>query len=340
MKHPINIAENSILSAVQKYFSLHLQSLEFLPVGEGSWVYKGRDESQGSWLMKLSRLNTSTVARVTTYLHDELGLSFVIGPVLPLDQKATPRVNGYELSLYPFLEGKPLSYDGLNEEHQAEIAQDLRSMHDAKLPQPIRAFLPREPFDKFQESARSLVRKAREYIGNDVLLERLREVVMSKWDVIDRTIENGYRLSQYCKQHVYDLVVCHADIHPFNIMQTATNLVMIDWDGIMLAPRERDLMFYRQEMKAADSDFHRAYGLEYQADSYLISYYNYERVLQEYTDYIGRLFDVQLGDEARTHAFNEFQALFGSQQELGGVVKEALCSPLPDESPTWHHQRK
>lgn len=326
----MNIAESTILSAVQESFSLHLQSLEFLPVGEGSWVYKGRDERHGSWLMKLSRLNTSAIARVTTYLHDELGLSFVIGPVLPLDQKATPRVNGYDLSLYPFLEGKTLSYEDLNEEHQAEIARDLRRMHDAKLPQPISAHLPRERFDKFQESARNLVRKAKEYIGNDVLLEHLRDVVMSKWDGIDRTIENGRRLSQYCKQHVYDLVVCHADIHPFNIIQTATDLVMIDWDGIMLAPRERDLMFYRQEMKAADSGFHRAYGLDYQADSHLISYYNYEWVLQEYTDYIERLFDVQLGDEARRHALDEFQALFGLQQELGGVVKEALCSPLPD----------
>jgi spectinomycin phosphotransferase len=334
MKHRMNIAESTILSAVQEHFSLYLQSLEFLPVGEGSWVYKGRDESHGSWLIKLSRLNMSTVARVTTYLHDELGLSFVIGSALPLDQRVIPRVNGYDLSIYPFLEGKTLSYDDLNEEHQAEIAQDLRRMHDAKLPQPIRALLPRESFDKFQESARSLVRKAKEYTGNDVLLERLREVVMSKWDVIEQAIENGSRLSQYCKQHVYDLVVCHADIHPFNIIQTATGLVMIDWDGIMLAPRERDLMFYHQEMKATDSDFHRAYGLDYQADSYLISYYNYEWVLQEYTDYIERLLDLQLGKEARTHALDEFQALFGPQQELGGVVKEALCSPLPDESPT------
>ncbi|GCE09119.1 phosphotransferase [Dictyobacter aurantiacus] len=326
----MNIAESSILSAVQEYFSLHLQFLEFLPVGEGAWVYKGHDESQSLWIVKLSRLNTPTVARVTSYLHDELGLSFVIGPVLPLDQRAIPRVHGYNLSLYPFLEGKTLSYDSLNEEHQAEIAQYLRSMHDAKLPQPIRALLPREAFDKFQASARSLVRKAREYIGNDALLERLRDIVMSQWDVIDQTIENGYRLSQYCKQHAYELVICHADIHPFNIIQTATTLIMIDWDGIMLAPRERDLMFYRQEMNAEDSDFHRAYGLDYHVDAYLMSYYNYEWVLQEYTDYIGRLFDMQLGEEARAHALDEFHALFGSQQELGGVVKEALCSPLPD----------
>lgn len=299
-------------------------------MGEGSWVYKGRSVSHGSWLIKLSRLNTSTIARVTSCLHDELGLSFVIGPIPSLDQRAIPRVNEYDLSIYPFLEGKTLSYDDLSQEHQAEIAQDLRSMHDVKLPQPVSALLPAEPFDRFQESARSLMRKAKEYIGTDILLERLQEVVLSKWDVIDRTIENGYRLSQYCKHHAYDLVVCHADIHPFNIMQTATNLAMIDWDGIMLAPRERDLMFYQQEMKAANSVFHRAYGLEYQVDSYLMSYYNYEWVLQEYTDYIGRLFDLPLGEEARAHAFHEFQALFGAQEKLGGVVKEALSSPLPD----------
>ncbi|GCE31317.1 hypothetical protein KDA_68010 [Dictyobacter alpinus] len=246
-------------------------------------------------------------------------------------------MNGYDLSIYPFLEGKTLSYDLLSKEHQAEIAQDLRRMHDVKLPQHLSALLPKETFDKFQGSARNLVKKAKEYSGNDVFLERLREVVLSKWNVIERTIENGYRLSQYCKQHTYELVVCHADIHPFNILQTATNLVMIDWDGIMLAPRERDLMFYRQEINAANSDFQRAYGLDYQVDPYLMSYYNYEWVLQEYTDYIERQFDVQSGEEARAHALNEFHALFGSQEELDGVVKEALCSPLPDSSLRRHH---
>ena len=327
----MDIADSMILSAVQEYFSLHLQSLEFLPVGEGSWVYKGQDENSRSWLIKLSRFNTSNIARVTAYLHDELDLSFVVGPLQAGSQRATPKMNGCYLSIYPFLEGQTLSYDDLNGEDQAEIARALRRMHEVKLPQPITTLLPQETFDKFQDSAASLVRKAKEPINNDVLLERLRDVVMSKWDVIDRTIVNGRRLSGYCKRHTYEPVVCHADIHPFNIMKTANGLVMIDWDGIMFAPRERDLMFYSREMKATNSDFHRAYSLDYQTDTSLISYYNYEWVLQEYTDYIGRLFDSTLSDEARAHALEAFQALFGSPKELSGVVKVALDSPLPEQ---------
>jgi spectinomycin phosphotransferase len=102
---------------------------------------------------------------------------------------------------------------------------------------------------------------------------------------------------------------------------------MIDWDGIMLAPRERDLMLYGNELRA-DSTFHEAYGVDYRIDTGLISYYNYDWVLQEYSDYAKRLFDTTLNPDARHHALEEFMGLFGGE-ELGDVVKEALDSPLP-----------
>ena len=53
-------------------------------------------------------------------------------------------------------------------------------------------------------------------------------------------------------------------------------------------------------------------------------------MLQEYTDYVERLFDLSLSEEARDHALEEFMRLFGSGGELGRVVKDALDSPLPE----------
>jgi thiamine kinase-like enzyme len=111
-------------------------------------------------------------------------------------------------------------------------------------------------------------------------------------------------------------------------MKTANGIVMIDWDGIALAPREIDLRFYGKEARG-DTDFHRAYGLDYQIDDNLITYYGYEWVLQEYNDYVQRLFDMNLSKEARADALDEFLNLFGHSEELGGVVKDALNSPLP-----------
>jgi spectinomycin phosphotransferase len=272
--------------------------------------------------------SNSAVEHATTYLHDVLNLNFVAAPIAS-KKSEIPRVNDYCLTIYPFIEGEMLGSSDLSP-FKTEIGSDLRRLHDATLPDQLRSTLPKEAFEKFQDSARELVGRAREQRTHDVLVERLARLMKAQARNIDEVLENGRVVSRYCRARAsdYEFVICHADIHPFNIMSTRRELVMVDWDGIMLAPRERDLMFYADDMRAVN-DLHRAYGLGYQLDEHLISYYTYEWVLQEFTDYLGRLFDSNRGADARQHALMEFELLFGDGHQLGGVVKAALDSPLP-----------
>jgi spectinomycin phosphotransferase len=328
MRHRPNIDDSTIRSAVHDRFDLQLRTLKFLPVGEGSWAYRGEDQLGQNWFIKLSRTDTTAVARVTAYLRDTLGLTFILAPIVGI-RPAAPKIKEYYLTVYPFTEGTVLGSADLAP-YKPEIGGDLRKLHEAHLPAEFRILLPQESFDKFQDSAQELVARARAYTGEDELLRRLSKTVDLHSANIDVVLKNGQPLSDYCKRHAhsYELVVCHADIHPFNIMATRQSLVMIDWDGIMLAPRERDLMFYAGDMRSP-SDFHRAYGSAYVLNEDLITYYAYEWVLQEFTDYIGRLFDSTLSLKARRHALEEFSLLFGNEKELGGVVKYALDAPVP-----------
>ncbi len=327
MKHRPTVDDNLIRTAVHDSFGLSFDYLEFLPVGEGAWAYKGTDSSSKKWFIKLSRLDTSNVAYITSYLHHNLGLSFVLSPILPTHQSSS-KINDYFLTVYPYIEAETLSYDNLCTKDLIEIATDLRKLHDATVSTAIELLLQKEVFNKYQDSAPELVYRVKQYSGSDDLLTRLRNYVTEKWDIIDRTLTNGKRMSDFCKQNTYQMVMCHTDIHPFNVMKTADALVMIDWDGIMLAPREIDLRHYGDNAKG-DTAFHRGYGLDYQADENLLTYYAYEWVLQEYNDYLQRLFDISVGNDPRSHAFNEFVKLFGDGNELGGVVRDALESPLP-----------
>ena len=41
-----------------------------------------------------------------------------------------------------------------------------------------------------------------------------------------------------------EFALCHADIHTANILITPEqDMVIVDWDDTLLAPKERDLMF-------------------------------------------------------------------------------------------------
>jgi spectinomycin phosphotransferase len=328
MKHRPNVDDADIISAVSASFTLDLRTLDLLPLGEGAWVFEGEDSAKRTWFIKLARDSHAVVGRVAAYLHDELDLNFVAAPIaakLP----EPPRVKDYYLTVYPFLEGEVLGPND-SSRFKAEIGSDLRRLHEAQLTDQLRSLLPTESCQKFQDSAREFVERARLYGAGDPLMPSLARVMQHQARAIDDVLKNGRLVSEYCRARAskYELVVCHADIHPYNIMSTPHGLMMVDWDGIMLAPRERDLMFYADDMRSA-SDLHQAYGPAYHLDEQLITYYAYEWVLQEFTDYLGRLFDTSLGADARRHALDEFERLFGEGEELGGVVKDALDSPLP-----------
>lgn len=40
------------------------------------------------------------------------------------------------------------------------------------------------------------------------------------------------------------MALCHTDIHNWNLMQRDEQLVLIDWEGLKLAPVKADLMFF------------------------------------------------------------------------------------------------
>ena len=105
-----------------------------------------------------------------------------------------------------------------------------------------------------------------------------------------------------------ELVLCHADLHLANLLVDAEGrLWVVDWDGLQLAPRERDLLFATGPQRAR---FLEGYG-PVTLDRPTVAYYRWEWVVQELADYGGRVLDDRLGDDTRRHALEELRRLFG-----------------------------
>ena len=113
-----------------------------------------------------------------------------------------------------------------------------------------------------------------------------------------------------------ELVLCHADLHLANLLVDAEGrLWVVDWDGLQLAPRERDLLFATGPQRAR---FLEGYG-PVTLDRPTVAYYRWEWVVQELADYGGRVLDDRLGDDTRRHALEELRRLFAP----GDVVEVA-----------------
>jgi spectinomycin phosphotransferase len=109
-------------------------------------------------------------------------------------------------------------------------------------------------------------------------------------------------------------VICHADLHPGNILRTSTNDVfIIDWDDVMLAPKERDFLFVNTDSAAP---FFQGYGAA-EIDWAALTYYRGERVI---TDLIACAQDVLFRDDleeaTKKDAVELFRDIFGKNGEV------------------------
>ena len=86
------------------------------------------------------------------------------------------------------------------------------------------------------------------------------------------------KLAVLLQRRAVPYVICHADLHARNLIRDrAGHVFVIDWDEVMLAPKERDFIFIREPQADA---FWEGYGQK-EIDWMLLSYYLWERVVQD-----------------------------------------------------------
>lgn len=125
----------------------------------------------------------------------------------------------------------------------------------------------------------------------------------------------------------FEYVLCHTDIHAANILVSeAGEIYLVDWDGPLLAPRERDLLFIvgsciaRHTEPGEEALFFQSYGAV-EIDWTALAYYRYERAIEDLGEVAQRVFwDTEMSDEARAREMELAVRLF----QPGHIVESAL----------------
>ena len=138
-------------------------------------------------------------------------------------------------------------------------------------------------------------------------------------------------LGEALRQRKLETAICHADIHTANLLVDGQDkLFVVDWDGVCLAPRERDLMFVVEDASLETGPCHpqQAWFFEgYGAvpiDRKALAYYRGEWAVQEIGDFGGRVFHAkQGGDLTRMDSVQGFKQLFEPGDVMEAAYKEA-----------------
>lgn len=160
-----------------------------------------------------------------------------------------------------------------------ELIARVHSM-TAKIHIPI----PQEKFvyryaDTFPQQLEQIVKGE----AGDAISRSLTSLVTKYNDEIHHDYDSFMSLRQELRGGRSRMVITHGDPGGNTLVKSPTDLYLIDWDSILLAPPERDTWFFVHEPEFIRG--YRSHYPEYHADPALCRYFTYKRYFEDLVEY-------------------------------------------------------
>jgi spectinomycin phosphotransferase len=313
----------ALAASVRAGFGIEASGFTFVPGFDMQAASYEVASTDGRWFAKVRFGPVADAPLEVLRALLDAGVDNVLAPVRTLTSTLWhPMPAGRTLVVYPFVAGRNAMDVGMTGDQWRTFGTALRAVHDSGLED---RFADRLPAEMFALPCAAVVRSvlAQEPSPASPAGDRLRAVLLSEHrrigSMLDRAEELGARLST----RPFARVLCHADIHAANLLVADDGRIyLVDWDGPMLAPRERDLLFVigggitRKVEPQEEAWFFEGYG-EVDVDREAIVYYRYERLLEDIGE-IGRsvFADASVPETSREAEVRLLERVF----EAGGSV--------------------
>lgn len=285
-----NISDEHLRICLHDQYDIAAAMLEFLPLGLDtlSAVYRVVSEQGTAYLLKArSGAFYAPSCQVPRYLRDQ-GIASVAAPLPTKSGMLWTRMGDWTLTLSPFIVGNTGWTPAMTAEQWRATGSTLRQMHQMPLPPGGFAGLRQETFDV--TGYRHWVQVFDTHFAGSDGKSQLQDALRSYWMAHQATIHLAMTslatLAGVLQERSGPHVICHADLHPGNLIRDqAENVFVIDWEDVMAAPKERDFLFVEASpVEAAarpdNSPFFQGYG-QAAIDWIAFAYYLWERVVQD-----------------------------------------------------------
>jgi spectinomycin phosphotransferase len=325
---PPDISSELIASRVREAWGVPVASLAFLPLGAdavtAAWRLRAADGSD--WFLKLRFGAFDSLSVALPRLFADRGLVHAIAPERTLAGGLHAAVGDATAVLVAWVEGRSGFAAALGEAQWVELGAFLRRVHDMTMPPDIRQAVRREAWSPAAREAVAALLAAGAARGDRVAAD-LAALLAARRRDIGLVVARSGELAAALRRRDPARVLCHTDVHAGNVLVAADGrFFVVDWDDPLMAPRERDLMFFGAGVGEVWRDpaevelFYRGYG-EVPLDKTALAYYRYERIVQD-VDAFARL----VLDPGRARGTDDRERgvrLLASQFEPGGVVEIA-----------------
>lgn len=296
MLHPQELSVSQIVAVLAQAYDVHAEHVVQRPAGAdaGATVYQIVARDNTRWWLKCRRYAVGdAVWNVLQHLRARLQLDEVVAPQPACNGAPAVQADGLQWTLFAYIEGQSGFEAALSQGQWERLGQVLRSVHEAALPASLLHHLPapRLDDDRAVERVGAWLRDGdAEWPMPDALAEQFRRGWRLYRPLLAEVWQRCVTLRERLAPVSSSLVLCHGDLHAGNLLlRPDQGLCLIDWDGMMLAPRERDLMFIGAGVggrwgRDEPPGFRDGYG-PVVIDPLRLAYYRHWRILDDMQEF-------------------------------------------------------
>lgn len=330
-------AAETVIACIESQHGIDIAQFEPLDSGADpdAAVYRLVSSRAERWFLKVIRGEVpGRLLAVAHWLASSRSMQVVAPIALPATGALALPCQGCTLVLYPYLEGVDGWSTTLSQSQWQALGASLRALHDSELPEHLAAGLARETFsDRWRRRLIDFLDGSRRPAPSDPAAKGLAALLRDRRGPIEALSHRAGQLARGFEARAVELRLCHGDIHAGNILVTPDGQIhLVDWQTLILAPRERDLMFIGGGVggvwnTAHESPwFYEGYG-DSPIDRELLAYYRCERIVQDVVVYCEQLFMSDQGGDGRMRSLRQLAVQF----EANNVVEiaQATDAELP-----------
>lgn len=286
-----DIEDSCLVASLQDGYGLHAIQVSFLPLGADQHTasYRVLARDQTPYFLKVRRGAFDEASVALPHFLRSQGVTPIIAPLTTKAGQLWAGLGSLKLVLYPFVEGENAYGVALSERHWHDLGKALKRIHTVELPPAIiRVIQPETYSPEWREMTRGFLERVEDDTFDDPIAAELAVFLKAQRAEVLNLVGRAEQLAGSLQARSQHRVLCHGDLHPGNILIDASNaLFIVDWDSPVMAPQERDLMFFGGGLGFAgyaaqeeEALFYRGYGPT-PIDPTALAYYRYERIVQD-----------------------------------------------------------
>jgi len=324
------LTDDTIADLVRRGYGRGVLRISFLGLGRdaAASTFRADLDSGDRLFLKVRRRLDPARLEACAFLFEH-NIEAIVAPLRTRSGELSIPIDGLYLVAYPYVNARPAAEVGLTDERWIEYGTVVGRVHGTRLPPELKAALPHEAFAPgtlagFDRIAAALDRG--EGRSNDadwtdlVALWRVERTRMHA--IAERTRALASRLAtRLAAAGNTPFVPCHGDVHTHNVLvDEGGALRVVDWDEIVMAPRERDLMFLLGSpigLRRTDREmglFIQGYG-PLAVDAERLAYYHAEWAVQDFVGYADEAVAEGASPESRAKALAILRSLFDPDGE-------------------------